>query len=386
MAFYLFPKTMFKRYLKVTDIIRSHSKELAELRTVLTAAHQLYELCTTKYYGMGLFLQFIPGTDANKARKQLMDKLEPALTALKQEFSKQHANYYSEFQTAVSWMKKAYHSSLESYFHVKPWYLLLDDIVAGFKHQTYKKNQNKTLRTLFLELPVIKDLWEMNDQGKMHFKKNALYNVGRSIINPLRLLDDAINALHSALGKLVEKILGNKVQSQRLKFITKLILGVIFGTFSAPVKLLKHTVELLPLHAMKALIVEPGIHLTKSLLSAYNNRDKATLTLTAKEMREIKEFRQSLKGRTADYSTISKRIDYATTYIGTEKGLLYSKSTPKDPRDKLVTIQAPKQKIEKLAGLLIILKHGKDKGQSIKTIRKDKEAIEQARKYYPAAS
>lgn len=64
MPFYLFPETLYKK-LQADD----------DYDSTLDDAYSLYSLSKQQYLGFGLFLQFIPGTNANKARQQFHHQL-----------------------------------------------------------------------------------------------------------------------------------------------------------------------------------------------------------------------------------------------------------------------------------------------------------------------
>ena len=86
----------------------------------LEGSYELYQLCRKQYLGIGSLLQFIPGTNANKARNQLINDLAPALNTLIEEYSNKPsiADDYVSPTRFYFFTKYSYLLKLYSYIHV----------------------------------------------------------------------------------------------------------------------------------------------------------------------------------------------------------------------------------------------------------------------------
>ena len=71
-----FPRQRYLRLIKLSDLIHAHTRqEPLKKNKALKDSYKAYFLCLEQYLGLGALLQFIPTTNARKARLQLSKKL-----------------------------------------------------------------------------------------------------------------------------------------------------------------------------------------------------------------------------------------------------------------------------------------------------------------------
>lgn len=355
MAFYLFPKTMYQRFITAESAVHEAYDKNNNLKQVLVTAYELYQLCTVQYYGFGALLQFIPGTDANKARKQLMNALEPALLALKDEFKKEHPILDANLRALPSLIKNGYHSYLDSYINLKPFFVLVDDIILGFKFTSADRSQPSTFKRYIFSFPLVSAAFYIDSNEQINLAPTPLKNVLHQLINPMRFITGVINFLHVGAHKLLDLWPDNGPTVSTPKYLVKGAVGVVFGLMMLPITLLKHLIDWIPLALFQSVIVDPIVHLGTSIKEAYLNRSKETLVITAKELRDVKELRRAAKHRDASYIAITKATNYQTEYFGVTKERLYTKGQVEPER--LLTLRAPSEKINNIASLLAIVTH-----------------------------
>lgn len=291
----------------------------------LKNSYEVYELCTRQYLGWGALLQFIPKTNANLARKQLSKDLEPCIEILKEAIRQKPVvaklkNYKStEFYV---FKKYAHLFSLNSYFNLGFLFRLLDDIRGGFDFAKSEKGNSLSLPEIVLKFPILNDL-ELSEENQ----KNALKNVLHSILNPARIIDDALEFLQQSIYGLLE------IRQSRPNYddhilprisVPKLIVSLVFGVIKLPVKVVKFAIDV-PLSLADSIIVDPVVHIVNSIKDAFHNRNKKVLVVSDQELRDVKELRRAAKGREdINYSKITRNEDYTQEYIGITKNELFT--------------------------------------------------------------
>lgn len=353
-AFYLSPETMYKRYKRAQQKINAHNKK-NKLANTLENAYQLYDVCTKQYLGLGALLQIVPGTNANKARKQLCNALEPALSTIKSEFGKKLTEQRKPHYGGLALKIRAHTSRLHSYLNLSPLYRLLGDIAYGFKYLAAATNKKSPLKRIVFELPFLSDLFYIDRKNKIKFADYPLQGLLFSILNPVRVLDQTLNFINLGINRLLE--IGTKKDdtSSKFRFAMKYAIGILFGIIATPLKILMHTIDLIPLNIARIFFIDPIIHLGQSLFDAYQNRGKKLLVMTNKELQEVKELRRKAKNRPdSSYTAITNATHYTQEYIGETKEKLYSKAE-KAREEKIMAIRAENKKIDKTAALLSVI-------------------------------
>ncbi|MDP1603224.1 MAG: hypothetical protein Q8M03_08165 [Legionella sp.] len=375
MAFYLFPGVMYHRYKKGMEEfstlnigVHKSFSDPALLEYTLDVINQVYELCTRQYLGFGALLQFLPGTNANRAREQLSNTLEPALQSFQSSYSNtppiinrsirlknrgemEHQFAYREFY----WFKK--HTlllSLYSFLNFSPFFKALEDIAKGFKLPKSNINFKLPLIEDAITFPILKDIFFVNGHNKkISIRDNALGNLLHSVLNPVRIIDDTLNFLHVLTYRLIEtgSARGNLSWPRA---VTKGIAGLFFGVIKLPIKTLKHLIDL-PLDAAKLLFISPIAHFASSIRNVYQNWDKEIFIATKEELQAIKELRRTAKGRgNTSFSVITKELGYRKEYVGISKRDVFSEfgTNPK----QLVLFRAPKDKNAEESSLFKIVR------------------------------
>ncbi|MDP1602500.1 MAG: hypothetical protein Q8M03_04475 [Legionella sp.] len=347
MAFYLFPGVMYERFKRTYQ--QRAGAYYTNVPLSLKPAYQAYKSSAKQYLGFGLILQYIPGTNANKARQQLANELKPAIDEMRKRIVERPASLFKKY---------SYLFSLYSYLNIGPFFKFMDDAATGFDKPGLTENQKTSLLKLILKLPVLIDIFQADNSKEIQLHEDALMNVIRTIINPVRLLDNALDFIHQVANRLVDIGSDRYKYSSLPRFFLKIIPAVILGLVKIPVKALKHAVNFL-LEVVKVLTIDPLIHIGSSIKYSYQknkkkNRNEDELTATVKQLRAVKELRRAAKGRNdTSYTAITEAIDYATTYIGISKEDLYGNQTI--DLERLVTIRGSQAKIQKTMRLLSLV-------------------------------
>ena len=359
MAFYLFPGVIYHRFKEAKRELSDKYQE--DLAQSLQGAYELYKLVTRQYYGFGTLLQFIPGTNANLARKQLSTQLENDIDFFKNEhtlynqvIAKRDFFDLSEFY----WFKNlALILPLNSYLNFSPLFKFLEDIAEGFKRINSRVNMKLPLIKIVFKFPLLKDLFYVNSYEEIFIRHNALKNLLHSFLNPVRIIDDAVSFLHTAVYRLLEIGSECNTLSSLPRAAIKGAFGVLFGFIKIPIKALKHIIDL-PLNAAKIVIINPITHCASSIRDSYENRGKEIFIATKEELQAIKELRRTAKGRSnTSFSAITKELGYNKKYIGINKG-----TSPK----QLVAFSASKEKNAEERSLLTIVRQYSDKNMAAK--------------------
>lgn len=403
MAFYLSPASMYQRVIqseKKNNYFYDNEQNSPRSRTLtkgLIDSHEVYFLCTKQYLGLGILLQFIPGTNANKARTQFSEQLEPVIKSLRSELKWEPNFYFTAF-----FMRKADRASLYSYFNFSPLYRLLSDIVGqpSLSLQAIVQNSKMPLVKIFYSLPILRDIYFVNaesdvsdfmdesilsqgntelyncedlDANQIIFRKNALTNVVHSLLNPFRIVDDLLKFLN----KVAYKLLAISSENPSMfRIVIKGIVGLIFEVIRFPIKIAKHMIDL-PLSILEVLIVDPVVHFFNSIQAAFLNWDNKVLVVTTRELQDTKELRRAAKQRDdTSYSKMTNPFNYTQKYIGITKKELYSMNNDETTQERIVAIRAPSEKINVTISLLAIVNFF---GSNQKTAKNEPEAIEAAK-------
>jgi hypothetical protein len=358
MAFYLSPWVMYHRFIEADEENSNFYARHSYLTQTLQKSYEIYTLCTKQYAGFGTLLQFVPGTKANLARKQLSANLEPAIQSLKEniiDFQPAFIQYRFGGGGEFYWFKKySYLLPLYSYLNVSPLFKLLEDIADGFKRSGIESNEKLPLIRVAFTFPILKDIFFVDRERQITLRDDALKNILHSILNPVRIIDDALSFLHRSAYRLLDIGSDRNANSSLPRALLKGVVGLLFGVIKLPVKVLKHTIDL-PLNIVKSLVINPIAHFGNSIQEAYQNRDKKVLVTTKKELQDVKELRRAAKGREdTSYSKMTKPTEYMKEYIGITKEKLYSENDATTP-ERVVAIRASNEKITSTASLLSIV-------------------------------
>jgi hypothetical protein len=349
---------MYHRFIEADEENSNFYARHKNLTPTLKNSYELYDLCTKQYLGLGSLLQFVPGTNANLVRKQLSNELEPAIKSLKESMARQPAIIHYRFAggSEFYWFKKhSYLLPLYSYFNISPLFKLLDDIADGFKRSGIETNEKLPLIRIAFTFPILKDIFFVDRERQIVLRDNALKNILHSILNPIRIIDDALSFLHRSAYRLLDIGSDRNANSSLPRALLKGAVGLLFGIIKLPVKVLKHTIDL-PLNIVKSLVIDPVAHFGNSIQEAYQNRDKKVLVATKKELQDVKELRRAAKEREdTSYSKMTKPTDYTKEYIGITKEELYSVNDDEATPERVVAIRASSEKITSMASLLSIV-------------------------------
>lgn len=378
MAFYLFPGVMYERFRKTdrehTNFARRHSKSTPSLEN----AYKVYELSIKQYLGSGSILQFVPGTIANRARQQLSNELKPAMEALKKEFAELSATISYQYVGDIEFYFLGKYSlllPLYSYLNIGPLFKLLDEVADGFDSPGINRNKKFPLLRIAFMFPILTDIFYVHRNRKIRLQENALKNVIHTVLNPIRLLDNALNFFHLGVNRILDIGSEQSARSSLPRTLLKGLAGLIFGLVKIPVKILKFLIDL-PLETIKTLIVDPLVHIATCMREAYENDGNVkALIVTAKELQDVKELRRTAKGREdTSYKAITRTTLYNTAYIGITKSELYGE----DPvtHERLVAIKGSSDKITKITSLLSIVNLF---SAQQKIAKNEAEAVEEAK-------
>lgn len=379
MAFYLFPGVMYERFRKTNQEHTNFYARYSKLTPSLENAYEVYELSTKQYFGFGSLLQFVPGTNANKARQQLSNELKPVMEALIKDFAKHPATIYYRYGSSSElylFKKYSYLLPLYSYLNIGPLFKLLDEVADGFERTGIETNKKYPLIRLVFRFPIISDIFYVDQERSIRLRENALTNIIHTILNPIRLIDDALDFFHEGVNRILDIGSERHTPSSLPRVLLKGLTGLFFGIIKLPVKTLKQAIDLL-LETAKTLIVDPLVHIGTSIKETYTSEeDKEVLLATVKGLQDVKELRRTAKGREdTSYTAVTKATDYTTDYIGITKEELYGTDPVVTP-ERLVAIRGSSEKITKTASLLSIVNIF---SANQKTSKNDVDAIEQAK-------
>ena len=381
MPFYLSPSAMYQRVNKANNENRNMylTRDYNNLTQQLQNSFNLYEFCSKQYFGLGSLLQFIPGTNARRARVQLSNELEPALQSLKKDFSYKPASVGFGVRKEFYWFKKlSFQLPLYSYLNFGLIFSALDEIADGYVRIGMVINLKMPLIRIAFNFPILRDIFFVDEDRKIQFRSTPFKNLVHSLLNPARIVDNFLEFLHLSIFRILDIGSQRQANSSIPRILLKGLAGVIFGTLRLPVKIIKHTVDI-PLSIVDTLIITPISHILSSIKYAYQNSDKEVLITTVKKLQDVKELRRTAKGhQNTRYSAITKAIGYNQEYIGISKDELYDNTgyaTEPTP-EKLVAVRASGEKIAVTSSLLSIISFF---GAQDKTAEDYTAAIEQAK-------
>lgn len=154
----------------------------------LQASYQLYQLYSRQYWGFGVLLQFFPGTNAKRAREQLIQDLEPEVNAFEGKRSKR--------------MMPDFENSFLNFLSIKFDHLVFDFIIHLSK---IAYPDGRPLGSIFLiTMPLVKDVFSVDRKHNLLIQSDALRNILHSILNPFRLIKDCLNFLRKGINLLLE--------------------------------------------------------------------------------------------------------------------------------------------------------------------------------------
>lgn len=379
---YFFPGVMYRRLI---DAKKQNPKVLQSITIdqSLRDAYTLYEFCTQQYLGLGSLVQFIPGTNQNRARRQLLAQLEPTIVDAKESI---------EDAIAIAKLKTGPLSALDliatratfsSYLNFKHFFLLLDLINDGF---TSNRTRNTSYRKIKLitAIPFLSRMLEFNYTTKLEisFKKDKYTRLLESIVNPAIPIHSALNFIHILVHMALDAC--NKyLKDSNFSFVpnvVRVMVNLVFGLVKIPVIVAGISIGI-ALDVVDAIVINPLLHLAKSLKLAYHNIGNSFFMATADEFHQAKQLRQVVKNRTPDFTTQPKikRDPQSPTkeYIATKKGVVYSNDIDKET---LVAVSGPRPQISETKGLIAIVGTFKSHGNKNIKVHQHTSSVSSAEK------
>ncbi len=350
MAFYLFPGVMRERFNQL-----SSSKRLMDQSEEV----EIYNLCTRQYWGMGALLQFIPGTNANLARRQLTKVLSDEIKNEIEECRRYGADDWA------SWFEQQRKvASLRSYLNFAPIFALFLDINRGFHFDEVTYTKKITFDEFIVILPLFKEFFMLNYWSSTLVPlppSRMLINLWFLLINPLKLIDDTLDFLHLVINRAIDMGSTTSLGLNITRAIAKGIISLAFGLLKAPVKLLKHGIDLVET-AFYAVLIKPLLHVLQGISSTFTSResvliahvktfqDMRALRKQAEEAKEAKEAKEAeeAEGKPQDLQAKAYR---RSTYFFTKKEEVYTSTDP----EKLAALKSDYSKIQKMHGLFSIV-------------------------------
>lgn len=360
MAFYLFPGTMYRRLKAIRydnpDI--SFSTNTNRISQELTDAYALYQFCTKQYLGLGALLQFIPKTNQNRARKQLIEQLEPEMHYTLSQFK----------QMPPSLILLAAANSLSSYLPYQPYFTLLIQIKKGFRFSNLNR-QTENIFTLLspskmsLKLPLFNPFL-LTTQVK-------IYSVPSYIMNPARPVYFFVDLAHTLANRIIDSCF-DILKAINADFLVlgfsllgiKAMTSLVFGTLKAPITLVEHSIDGL-FNLVYILLFNPLLHLLKSVGVALDHRGNDILIGEAVEFNQEVELREAVEKK---YLTTPCPLQ--RKYIGSTVSL--SKT------HKLIAVSLPKKETPSTLALLSIVNDFNKTNTANKSISQDFESLRAA--------
>ncbi|TAL65080.1 MAG: hypothetical protein EPN84_02145 [Legionella sp.] len=184
-------------------------------------AQKVYEIQIRRAFGLNFFLSFIPFTDAFKARIAYLQAIE---------------NLYPYINKKVNKVSRA-----EDYIHrltTTPFYFLREFFEHYIELATDIEQSPKIIKQLsknqvVIKLPFLQDLFILQKDA-FTLNKNWAWNLLHTLINPLRIVLDLFNFMHSGLEAFAEIGLNKQSDASLLSLVVKYPTMIIF----IPVKLL----------------------------------------------------------------------------------------------------------------------------------------------------
>ncbi|WED42126.1 hypothetical protein [Legionella cardiaca] len=356
MAFYLFPSLMYHRYKRMLAVAPYQYGDEAreELSLSLKNSYKIYNLCIKQYLGFGAFLQFIPGTNAAKARKQLTNELEPKLSKLKELFKLEPSAAFVKEQFPNTYFARRFiRASLTSYYNFDASISnFLFESALAFKHPmiSYTRNLHLPFLKIMNSTPILKYcIHPFKDKWLSPWK--IIQVIILNLLNPFHLAIDTLRFVHALINRVIEIGTWPGSSSSVPRLLLKGLVGFVFGLVQLPLQVLQFPFEVLNIFVFSPML-KLASHLGKSVQNAYRDgrENKAVIIETAEAFRDMKELRQAAKDKDASYSIIGKQTGYSAEYIGTTKEKLYTD----EEGERLVAIRSSRKKIASTTSLLSI--------------------------------
>lgn len=349
MAFFLFPDVMYERFSLAVDIMDSYHSSFI-IPDELRYAYELHQILTKQYLGLGALLQFIPGTNQKRAREHLSKLLVENIKSVLDKKNPQSID-------------RATLSSISSYLNLAPLWRLVKDIKRGFGlDMTAGNDPDEFMIKLIINLPLLSDIIDESYDSRKFFqlKRNALFSVMHSLINPARLIYSGLNTAHLIAMRLIELfrdiLIAFRIYGYPFELLVKTttkISDVVFGILKTPVKILEGSIDLL-FDGIKTLFINPIKHVFKSMRFAAEGKE--LLVANVKELQDLKELRRFIKhNKLLGYETRTGG-EYRSKnreYIGISKSDLYNQFTNKT---RMVVVKAPKRKLAQSKELLDLIR------------------------------
>lgn len=370
---YLFPGTMFRR---LKAALKQHSLGIEiEIDQSLNDAYTLYEFTTKQYLGLGSLVQFIPNTNQNRARKQLLEILEPQIEKTKDVLKKCNTGAFdrnNKFHLSTFFITGA---TLSSYLNFSHLFYLSNAIVNGFTtNKTYLLSHR--IKTLTVSIPFIGNMLNLDKDAKNIFVTNKYTRLLDSVLNPAIPILASLNFLHT-LAHLSVDACNSSLNSTRFSFIPYImrrLVNLTFGLAKIPVLTAKKSIDL-AWDALDVLVFNPLLHFAKSLKLTYDNWGKSFYLATAHELQNAKILRKVAKTN----ASIEKidRPHLAKMYIGPKKEIVNSQSIT---QTTLIGLSGTPAQIAQIKGLVAICGTFKSMGNTEKGVSEDPTSINSAQR------
>lgn len=353
MAFFLFPDVMYKRLEYAEEQLESANMRGYRVSIIpreLKDAYKLHQSLAKQYLGLGALLQFIPGTNQNRAREHLSKLLNKQI---------QHILHRIDIDS----IDRATLSSISSYLNLAPLWRLVKEIKLGFGlNKTAGSDLDDFTLKLIINLPFLNDIIDESRDSRNFFmvKPKAIFSLMHSIINPARPIYSGLNITHLITTRFIvlfkDILTAFKAYGYPFKLLAKgaqKIADVVFGVLKAPVKMVEVSIDLL-FDAIKTVFISPIKHVIDSIKFAAEGKE--ILVANVKELQDLKALRRYIKNskwQGFDGFTKSRYSSISREYIGISKEELYGPDTNKA---RMVAVRASKSKIDQSSQLLTLIR------------------------------
>lgn len=246
---YWFPAAMYLRLVKhMPAAVRNSQRYLTrELQT----QYAEYDEAITSRLGVGILLQWIPGTDAYRKR-QVFSK------TLNEQIVRYTRNCFLS-------LKSEQLAELRGYFTFLSLETPFNDFFS-LDVKRIKTNLKPSLRDMALMLPFVEDLREFYNgilsEDEIAFndaRNNAIF-----LLNPARQVEKLLKGIHYFLNMLGEVGVSKDEPSTIPGIAWKGFLALVFWFVLAPVKILKHLMDFV-LGIINFVVISPLFHFSRSI-------------------------------------------------------------------------------------------------------------------------
>lgn len=319
MRSFLFPGEIFRRY-------QSATYECNRKNYMIDESYAVYILAVRQYLGLGGLLQFIPGTNANLARKYLTQKL----------------NAYIDSGTITTISDR---TVANNYFHlhnINKFLSYLSNRKDSLK-STISEPSTDTISKIFRRI-IHMPIFSLSNNV---FNKSTIVHV-LDCLNPFENIKHLSHCLLRILFKMIDLGASGKNSSLPRKLLKGLI-AIPFFILDTAIDAVSLTVSALTFPARQLFS-----HFANSFKQAYDYRNKGIVIDTAENFKKIRVLRKEVKAHDSSYEKISKTTT-KSIYIGVKKEQLYNtQHRSLDPQMPIAIVRSTEQKAQntrKLAGL-----------------------------------